>query len=187
MDGPISTKSGNQVFYVQKVQDRMITPEYCQLMVRYNAWQNNSILIAADRLDDEERWQDRGAFFGSIAATLNHIYWGDVLWSERLSGNERPQDKLSVSMEEPSDWETYKDLRNKQDVMLEHWASTLDQAALEGQVVWYSADGSQRFERPRPICIAGLFNHQTHHRGQVHCMLTAAGTFPEPTDLIVLD
>lgn len=97
----------------------MITLDYCRLMARYNAWQNNSLLTAADTLNNEQRWEDRGAFFGSIAATLNHLYWGDILWLERLAGNERPQDKLSPSLEKPADWEVFKDLRKKCDVELQ--------------------------------------------------------------------
>ncbi len=164
----------------------MITPEYCRLMARYNAWQNNSLLAAADTLSDQQRWEDRGAFFGSIAATLNHIYWGDALWLERFRGKERPENTLTPSMEEPSDWETFKELRNRRDKELEDWVSTLTQEALEGQLRWHLASRSETMERPRSWCIVGLFNHQTHHRGQVHCMLTAAGATPGATDLILL-
>ncbi|MBW4706637.1 DinB family protein [Roseobacter sp. YSTF-M11] len=165
----------------------MITPDYCRMMVRYNAWQNNSLLKAADTLDDQQRWQDRGAFFGSIAATLNHIHWGDVLWLERLAGNPRPEAYLSPSLVNPSDWAEFKDLRRRCDDALAQWATTLDKAAMAGPLIWYPASSSKRVEKPRALCIVGLFNHQTHHRGQVHCMLTAAGAAPEATDLILLE
>ncbi len=164
----------------------MVTLDYCRLMARYNAWQNNSLLTAADTLSNEQRWEIRGAFFGSIAATLNHLYWGDTLWLERLAGNERPQDKLSPSLDKPADWKEFKDLRQKRDIEIQDWAATLDQNAIEGQVGWYFTGSSKRNEKPRSVCIASLFNHQTHHRGQVHCMLTAAGTSPEATDLLLL-
>ena len=73
----------------------MITLDYCRLMAHYNAWQNISLLTAAGALSTRQRWQDRGAFFGSIAATLNHIYWADTLQLARLKGNERPHENLS--------------------------------------------------------------------------------------------
>lgn len=73
----------------------MISPGYCRLMSRYNAWQNASLVAAADGLSNEERWKDRGAFFKSIAATFNHLYWADALVLERLKGNERPEEALS--------------------------------------------------------------------------------------------
>ncbi|WP_299775375.1 DinB family protein [uncultured Tateyamaria sp.] len=60
-------------------------------MARYNAWQNGSLVAAADTLSDGERWQDRGAFFGSIAATFNHLLWDDALWLARFTGETRPE------------------------------------------------------------------------------------------------
>lgn len=164
----------------------MITLDYCRLMARYNAWQNKSLLTAADTLSNQQRWEDRGAFFGSIAATLNHLYWGDTLWLQRFAGNERPQNDLLPSLEKLSDWQVFKDLRKKRDIELEHWATTLDKDAIKGMVVWYLAGKSKRNEKSRSVCIVSLFNHQTHHRGQVHCMLTAAGASPEATDLLIL-
>ncbi|MEM8541163.1 MAG: DinB family protein [Pseudomonadota bacterium] len=164
----------------------MITVEYCQLMVRYNRWQNNSLMNAASTLSYDERWRNRGAFFGSIAATLNHILWDDALWLERFGGNERPEDTLAPSLTEPSDWEQFKELRNQGDSALETWASNLAQSDLAGVVGWYPAGGSDRIQKPSTLCITHLFNHQTHHRGQVHGMLTAAGASPEATDLPML-
>jgi uncharacterized damage-inducible protein DinB len=55
----------------------MITPAYCQTMARYNAWQNHSLYTAAEGLTEAERELDRGAFFGSIRATLSHLMWGE--------------------------------------------------------------------------------------------------------------
>ncbi|MGR3761743.1 DinB family protein [Roseobacteraceae bacterium NS-SX3] len=77
-------------------------------------------------------------------------------------------------------------LRSKRDEEIEEWAARLVDADLDGTVVWYAGDGSTRFEKPKTLCAAELFNHQTHHRGQVHAMLTAAGAEPEPTILSML-
>lgn len=166
---------------------QLITVDYCQMMAKYNAWQNGSLVAAADTLTDAERWKDRGAFFHCIAATLNHILWDDALWLERFSGNERPEDKLHPSLDNPSDWEIFKNLRIQRDVELTNWASALGQNGIDGLIGWYPAGGSKRIEKPRALCIVHLFNHQTHHRGQIHGMLTAAGASPEPTDLPMLD
>ena len=164
----------------------MITVDYCQMMTRYNVWQNSSLVTAASKLSDDQRWQDRGAFFGSIAATLNHLLWDDALWLERFAGNERPEDTLHPSLSEPSNWEIFKDLRKQRDNELSNWASTLQRHDIGGLVCWYPAGGLERIEKSRALCIVHLFNHQTHHRGQIHAMLTAAGTSPEPTDLPML-
>lgn len=161
----------------------MISAEYCRLLAGYNCWQNASLVAAADGLTDAERWLDRGAFFKSIAATLNHLYWADALMLERIEGNERPQDVIKHSLTNPSNWPDFKKLRAQRDMEIVKWAKRLRNTDLGGIVAWYPVDGSTRTEMPKAICVVQLFNHQTHHRGQIHAMLTAAGTDPEPTDL----
>ncbi len=161
----------------------MISADYCRLMARYNSWQNTSLVAAADGLTSEERWLDRGAFFQSIAATFNHLYWADALILERLKGNERPQETITHSLTRPSDWSLFKDLRINRDTDIQSWANGLSDVDLNGVVGWYPLDGSARIEMPKNVCAAQLFNHQTHHRGQIHAMLTSAGAMPGPTDL----
>ncbi|MDA9501626.1 DinB family protein [Bradyrhizobium sp. CCBAU 11357] len=161
----------------------MISAEYCRLMARYNTWQNASLVTAADGLSHEDRWKDRGAFFRSIAATLNHLYWADALILERLKGNERPEEIIKHSLTNPSDWEAFKALRLQRNEDIEAWSARLRDADLNGMLVWYPGDGSTRIEKPKTLVAIQLFNHQTHHRGQIHAMLTAAGAEPEPTDI----
>lgn len=164
----------------------MISSEYCRLMARYNTWQNTSLVSAADGLTKADRWKDRGAFFQSIAATLNHLYWADALMLERLKGNERPEKTIKHSLASPSNWDDFKALRSQRNEEIEEWTAQLVDADLNSKVVWYPGDGSTRIERPAAFCAVELFNHETHHRGQVHAMLTAAGAEPEPTDLSML-
>nr|WP_252349139.1 DinB family protein [Brucella sp. NBRC 12950] len=156
-------------------------------MSRYNTWQNASLVTAADELTNEERWKDRGAFFQSIAATLNHLYWADALILERLKGNGRPEEAIKHSLTSPSNWADFKALRLHRNKEIEEWAARLCDDDLGGMIVWYPGDGSTRIEKPKALCAMQLFNHQTHHRGQVHAMLTAAGAKPEPTDLQMLE
>lgn len=164
----------------------MISVEYCRLMARYNTWQNNSLVTAADSLTDTERREDRGAFFQSITATLNHLYWADALILQRLKGNTRPEEIIEHSLTSPSEWDDFKILRAKRNMNIEEWAGLLIDNDLDGTIVWYPGDGSTRIEQPKALCAAELFNHQTHHRGQIHAMLTAAGAEPEPTNLSAL-
>lgn len=164
----------------------MISVEYCQLMARYNSWQNQSLTAAADGLNDTARWADRGAFFKSIAATFNHLYWADALMLERIKGNPRPQDKISHSLTSPSNWSEFKTLRAVRDEEISQWAAGLVDTDLAGTIGWYPLGRSARVEMLRSIKVAQLFNHQTHHRGQIHAMLTAAGTMPGPTDFSAL-
>ena len=67
----------------------MIDVHYVRCMARYNRWQNENLYGAADTLSDAERRGDRGAFFGSIHATLNHLLWADRIWMSRLAGTPR--------------------------------------------------------------------------------------------------
>lgn len=161
----------------------MISAEYCQLMARYNSWQNSSLVTAANELTNAERWMDRGAFFQSIAGTLNHLYWADALILERIKGNERPHDTITHSLTSPTDWSEFKSLRIQRDAEIERWAASTTDTDLKGAIKWYPPDGSAKIEMPKAVCAVQLFNHQTHHRGQIHAMLTATGVTPEPTDI----
>lgn len=75
----------------------MIRSTFVQTMARYNRWQNASLYAAADSLSDEERRRDRGAFFKSIHASLNHLLWADHMWLSRISDAPRPSTPLSES------------------------------------------------------------------------------------------
>ena len=160
--------------------------EHLRLMARYNAWQNGSLVTAADGLSDADRWRDRGAFFGSIAATFNHVLWDDALWLKRFAGDVRPELTVPVSLDVPRDWAAFKALRVERDAEVSAWAEGVTEADLDGVITWYPGGGEARVEKPATVCFAHLFNHQTHHRGQIHGMLTAAGAVPEPTDLPML-
>jgi uncharacterized damage-inducible protein DinB len=155
-------------------------------MARYNTWQNNSLVTATNELTNADRRKDRGAFFQSIAATFNHIYWADALILQRLKGNERPEETIEHSLSDPSDWSEFKLLRSQRNDEIQEWAALLVDSDLSGIVVWYPGDGSTRVEKPKALCAIELFTHQTHHRGQIHAMLTAAGAEPEPTNLSML-
>ncbi|NOD49089.1 MULTISPECIES: DinB family protein [unclassified Ruegeria] len=161
----------------------MISAAYCRLMARYNRWQNISLITASDGLTEAQRWKDRGAFFKSIAATMNHLYWADALMLERIKGNERPQETITHSLTSPSDWSEFKDLRTQRDTEIQGWASGTTCEDLNGFVRWYPPGSLSKIEMPKAVCVVQFFNHQAHHRWQIHAMLTAAGAAPEPTDI----
>lgn len=164
----------------------MISAEYCRLMARYNTWQNNSLVTAADGLSGTARQKDRGAFFQWITASFNHLYWADALIVQGLKGNKRPKDTITHSLINPADWGTFKTLRAQRSEDIQEWADGLADADLDGMLVWYPGVGFTRIERPKALCAAELSGHQIHHRGQIHAMLTAAGAAPEPTKLSLL-
>ena len=110
----------------------MIDAAYVQRMARYNRWQNENLYGAADALSDAERQRTRGAFFGSIHATLNHLLWGDRIWMSRLAGTPRPQGGIPQSVSLYADWNDLKRERAAFDTVIVDWADQLEDASLAG-------------------------------------------------------
>jgi len=161
----------------------MIELGYVQRMARYNRWQNENLYGVADTLSDAERRRDRGAFFGSIHATLNHLLWADRVWMSRLAATRRTDGGIPQSVSLYADWNDLKRERGAFDAVVLDWADRLDTASLAGELTWYSGAIKAEVRKPRWLLVTHMFNHQTHHRGQVHCMLTQAGGKPGDTDL----
>lgn len=160
----------------------MITPGYCQTMARYNAWQNQALFQAAATLDPAARQADRGAFFGSIEATLSHLMWADLVWMARLEGGDGPGGSIAQSTA-MFDWPALMAERPRLDARIAAWAWSVGPDDLASDIEWHSFALGGRLRKPYAICVMHLFTHQTHHRGQVHAMLTAAGARPCDTDL----
>lgn len=166
----------------------MISTRYVRLMAAYTAWQNGSLYRAADTLTDAARRQDRGAFFGSIHQTLDHLLWGDRVWLHRLAGTPPPETSdIAGSVSTHPSWEALKAARRETDAAIVDWSERVVEDDLEGDLTWYSGSRGGAVTRPRWALAVQLFNHGTHHRGQVHAMLTAAGAAPEDTDVQYLD
>jgi uncharacterized damage-inducible protein DinB len=161
----------------------MIGTGYVQRMARYNSWQNDNLYSAAGRLSDAARRQDVGAFFGSIHGTLNHLLWADEMWMSRFAGTPRPTGGIPESTRLRVDWDELTRDRADVDQRIIAWADALDDVALAGDITWYSGAAKAEITKPRWLLFTHFFNHQTHHRGQVHCMLTQAGVRPGDTDL----
>lgn len=155
-------------------------------MARYNAWQNNGIRKIVDVMDEDALRLDRGAFFGSILGTLNHLLWGDQLWMSRFDGGDGPTMSIPESVNltpSPSIWFAE---RFRTDGRITEWARQLTAVDLTGDLTWFSGAMNQTVTRPFAFCVTHFFNHQTHHRGQIHAMLTAAGQQPQDSDLFFL-
>ncbi len=161
----------------------MITPAYVRRMAAYNRWQNDSLYTAADGLSPAARELDRGAFFRSIHGTLAHLLWGDSIWMSRFDDWEAPEVSIPDSALFVIGWEELKAARLEADTRILDWAARVQAADLQGELSWLSAAMGREVTRPRALLVMQLFNHQTHHRGQVHAMLTAAGARPQDTDL----
>ncbi|MGI9372267.1 MAG: DinB family protein [Hyphomicrobiales bacterium] len=161
----------------------MITKIFLETMASYNAWQNREIYAAADTLSDDARKLDRGAFFKSIHGTLTHLYWGDKIWMSRFSDETPPHLDLKSSLEEIHDWQDLKTARVSLDDTILKWAGDVDESWIAGDMSWYSSSAEREITKPKWVLLTHFFNHQTHHRGQAHAMITAVGAKTADTDL----
>ena len=164
----------------------MIDKDYVVEMSRYNAWQNNQIRQVVKALDEDTLRQDRGAFFGSLFATLNHILFGDTVWMSRWC-SDVPAPAADVDhmnfCATPGDWDA---ARFRMDGRIRIWAQTLSNIDLVGTEEWVSGAAGRTLRMSKTQCIVQLFNHQTHHRGQVSQMLSQLGATPPVSDLVFM-
>lgn len=161
----------------------MVSPEWLRLMARYNRWQNRNLVAAADGLSAAERDRDRGAFFRSISETFSHLLWGDTIWMSRFDGGEGVRVGIPESTGMARDWQGFKRARAAMDARIMAWCRVAGPEDIAGDLEWYSGAAGRQMSKPRAICLMQLFNHQTHHRGQIHAMLTASGARPGDTDI----
>lgn len=159
----------------------MISVEYCQLLARYNRWMNERLFAAAVQLDPAERTRDRGAFFGSIERTLNHILWGDRIWLGRFTGEWFAAPAFGADMF--TDFAELARARDATDTAILDWAGSLEPTWLASTLEYRAASDGRMRQMPAWIAATHLFQHGTHHRGQVTTLLKQAGRDPGVTDL----
>ena len=159
----------------------MIDTAYCRAMTAYNRWMNERLYAVCARLSDDERRADRGAFFRSVHGTLDHIVYADLAWLSRFTGD--PPEVPPLGRELYADFVELRAVRILLDDRLDAWGSTLDAQWLAAPFTYASkVDGTMR-TLPAWILVVHLFNHQTHHRGQLTTLLKQLGHDPGVTDL----
>ncbi len=147
---------------------------------RYNSLANQSVYAAAATLSDPDRKRDRGAFFGSIHGTLNHIMVGDRVWFSRFEGGEVPRVTLNAELYE--DFADLQAARVQEDARIEGFVANLTVEDVERPLPYTNLAGDPVSD-PMSLILPHVFNHQTHHRGQVHDMLTQAGVDTPVSDM----
>jgi len=155
--------------------------EHLRLMVRYNKWANARLIKAITALDEADYMAARPAFFGSIHGALNHLLLVDRLWRGRVDGTPYPAKSLDQAV--TPDRATYIRERVNEDDILISFTDSFDADALEQPVTYSSLVGVDGTDKRRVI-LAHMFNHATHHRGQVHALLTQVPSDPPPLDLM---
>jgi uncharacterized damage-inducible protein DinB len=174
---------------VREIGHDYIPELYCAL-ARYNRWMNDKIYAVASTLGDEERKRDRGAFFKSIQGTLNHLLVADRIWLGRLEGVPLEGDALgpggisSLDQELYADFDELRRQRAATDGGIESWVAQITAERLAAPFRFVRR--GVPFEMPLWWLASQLFNHQTHHRGQVTTLLMQAGRDPGVTDLFAM-
>jgi uncharacterized damage-inducible protein DinB len=152
------------------------------LMARFNQWANQKLYGSVAALADERYRADLGLFFGSVHRTLNHLLVVDRIWTRRIDGEPHGIASLDVQL-----YDSFAELshaRAAEDERLVRQVDALDEGRLARPVRYRRIIGSGEAETRCSHILITLFNHQTHHRGQVHAALTQSGIVPPPLDVV---
>lgn len=156
-----------------------------QMFAGYNAWCNERLYDAAATLSDADYRADRGAFFRSLNGTLNHILVADRIWMRRFTGAGPLPPSLDAILYD--DFPALRAARRTQDTLISRYIDGLSEADLLGTLRYRTVTNPQDIEQPLAPALDHFFNHQTHHRGQAHALLSAViGNDKTPSfDLII--
>ena len=154
------------------------------MMANYNKWANARLFRGAGTLEDALYRKEVGAYFKSLHGTLNHLLVGDRIWMRRLTGTGEHPEKLNAILFE--DLASLHSARVDEDNRIIAFVQSLEEPAFEEALDYRTLNGTPVRQRRREI-LAHLFNHETHHRGQAHAILTILGIAePEPLDLLIM-
>jgi uncharacterized damage-inducible protein DinB len=156
----------------------MTMKPHFDMFAKYNAWANRRLYAAAAELSECDYRADRGAFFKSVHGTLNHLLVGDRIWMQRFTGEGEVPARLDAILFEQFD--ALRQAREAEDDRIIRYVEGLDDARLAGVITYRRVSTPEVFEQALAPALSHFFNHQTHHRGQVHAILTGlAGRAPE--------
>ena len=167
---------------------------HLELMARYNQVMNARLVAVVEPLPDEELTAARGAFFGSLLGTMNHLVVADLMWLNRV----RPQPYGAVlapldDLPRPTELnallyptlDAYRSVRVQLDGLLVDFIANLSDDNVASPLSYRNAKGLP-FTKTLGLVLSHLFNHQTHHRGQITTLLSQMGIDIGVTDLAPL-
>jgi uncharacterized damage-inducible protein DinB len=158
-----------------------MTPEHFRTLARYNQWANRRLYDACALLDDADYRKRRPAFFGSIHGTLNHLLVGDRVWLGRIEHVPSGVETLDQILYD--DFAALRAAREAEDRRIVAMTNWLDAAALARTLDYANMAGAPQRTRLDWV-LTHVFNHETHHRGQAHGLLSQTAVPPPPLDLI---
>ncbi|MET0596440.1 MAG: DinB family protein [Mesorhizobium sp.] len=156
--------------------------KHFQMFAAYNRWANSRVYEAASELTDEEYRRDMGAFFRSLHGTLNHLLATDRIWMKRFTGEGEAPNRLDAIVHE--DFPTLRAAREAEDQRIASYVGALTDKALTGRFTYMTVTDMRTVSQRLAPALSHLFNHQTHHRGQAHTILTALDQPSLQLDLI---
>lgn len=154
-----------------------------QMMAGYNRWSNKRLYEAASLVSEAQYVEDRKVFFDSLHGTLNHLLVGDRIWMQRFTGQGDAPSALDAIL-----FDTLRDLRQArvmEDQRIIGFINRLTPDALRGTFSYVPITRPERVTQPLAGALVHLFNHQAHHRGQAHCLLSQFGVEAPSLDLIL--
>ena len=156
-----------------------------QMFAGYNAWCNERLYAAAATLSDADYRADRGAFFKSVHGTLNHVLVADRIWMKRFTGAGIAPPSLDAILQD--DFAGLRAARQSQDTLIVRYIERLSDGELAAPIRYKTITNPQTIEQSLAPALDHFFNHQTHHRGQAHALVSAMlGNDATPSfDLIV--
>ncbi|ESY63309.1 diguanylate cyclase [Mesorhizobium sp. LNHC232B00] len=143
------------------------------MFAAYNQWANGRIYDAAADLDEEEFNRDVGAFFRSLMGTLNHLLAADRIWMKRFTGEGDAPTALDVILHRALPG--LRAAREAEDRRIVDWVGGLSDKALSGRFTYMTVSDMRTVSQRLAPALDHVFNHQTHHRGQAHMILTVLG------------
>jgi uncharacterized damage-inducible protein DinB len=164
------------------IREAAMPNRYFSTLARYNAWANRRLYGAVATLPEAEYMKPRAAFFPSIHATLNHILVGDRIWIARIE--EKPAPKLALDQILYGDLVALRVARLAEDRHIENIVAAADETRLDEMLHYRTTKGDPQ-RTPLRYVLAHFFNHQTHHRGQAHCLLSQTSVAPPSLDMIM--
>lgn len=159
----------------------MYDGSYYQLMAEYNCWMNQNLYSVCYAIPDEQRKQDVGGFFKSIHGTLNHLLYGDRAWMGRFTV--QPFSVTAMGQELYADFDVLRAEREITDRQIIAWSSHLQSDWLSQPFEYTSNVDSKCRVLPTWVLVTHMFNHQTHHRGQITALIKQLGCDPGVTDI----
>ncbi|MBY0531273.1 MAG: DinB family protein [Xanthobacteraceae bacterium] len=156
-----------------------------KMFADYNAWANDRVYAAAEKLSAEDYRADRGAFFKSIHGTLNHLLVSDRIWMKRFTGQGEAPARLDAILHE--DLGGLRAARDREDARISAYISQLTGEELAANFSYVTIVNPKTVTQPLSPALDHFFNHQTHHRGQAHAILTGlrGRDFVPSLDMIV--